>query len=72
MCRAQRDIRCERPDVKESSMDEELKPPPAPAPEPPREPRRLRVATLLNAGGVIAAAVTVAALEPKFPRFVGD
>ena len=53
-------------------MDEELKPPPAPAPEPPREPRRLRVATLLNAGGVIAAAVTVAALEPKFPRFVGD
>jgi len=27
---------------------------------------------LLNAGGVIAAAVTVVALEPKFPRFVGD
>jgi hypothetical protein len=43
---------------------------PSAAPAPQR--RRLRASTLLNAGGVIAAAVTVVALEPKFPRFVGD
>jgi hypothetical protein len=43
---------------------------PSAAPAPER--RRLRASTLLNAGGVIAAAVAVVALEPKFPRFVGD
>jgi hypothetical protein len=45
---------------------------PSPSAAPAPERRRLRASTLLNAGGVIAAAVTVVALEPKFPRFVGD
>ena len=43
-----------------------------PSEVPARRRPRLRAATLLNAGGVIAAAVTVAALEPKLPHYVGD
>ena len=44
----------------------------SPPPFETPERRRLRVATLLNAGGLIAAAVTVTALEPKLPHYVGD
>lgn len=45
---------------------------PSTAPPAPRRPRRFRASTLLNPAGVIAAAVAVAALEPKLPHYVGD
>jgi len=37
-----------------------------------RGSRRVPAAALLNTAGVLAAAVVVAALEPKFPHYVGD
>jgi hypothetical protein len=58
------------------NADPPAPPPPAPA-DPGQEPaettrRRPFIATALNAGATISAAVLVSALDPKLPPFRGE